>query len=49
MQVRQFLAFGKPRFMYCNFGLFTKNKERVHKFKETGDSRYIYQSKLNKA
>ena len=25
-------------------GLFNKNKERIKKFKETGDSRYIYQS-----
>ena len=28
---------------------FTKNKERIQKFKETGDSRYIYQNKLYKA
>ena len=27
---------------------FTKNKERIKKFKETGDSRYIYQNKLDK-
>ena len=25
-----------------------KNKERIEKFKETGDSQYIYQNKLNK-
>ena len=25
-----------------------KNKERIKKFKETGDSQYIYQNKLNK-
>ena len=24
----------------------TKNKERIRKFKETGDSRYIYQNKI---
>ena len=30
-------------------GPFTKNKERIQKFKETGDSRYIYQSELDKA
>ena len=29
-------------------GLFTKNKERKQKFEETGESRYIYQYKLNK-
>ena len=27
-------------------GLLTKNKERIQKFKERGDSRYIYQNKL---
>ena len=26
-----------------------KNKERIQKFKETGNSRYIYQNKLDKA
>ena len=26
-----------------------KNKERIQKLKETGDSRYIYQNKLDKA
>ena len=26
-----------------------KNKERIQKFKETEDSRYIYQNKLDKA
>ena len=30
-------------------GPFTKNKERIQELKETGDSRYIYQSKLDKA
>ena len=28
---------------------FTKSKERIQKFKETGDSRCIYQNKLKKA
>ena len=31
------------------FGLFTKNKERIKTFKETGDSWYIYQNELDKA
>ena len=39
----------QPRFTYSAFGPFTKNKERTQKFKETGDSRYIYQNKLDKA
>ena len=33
----------------CVCGPFTKNKERIQKFKETGDSQYIYQNELNKA
>ena len=28
---------------------FTKNKKRIQKFKETGDSRYIYQDEFDKA
>ena len=28
---------------------FTKNKERIQKFKERGYSRYIYENKLDKA
>ena len=31
----------KPRFMYSACGPFTKNKERIQKFKQTGDSRFI--------
>ena len=30
-------------------GPFTKSKERIQKFKETGDSRYIYKNELGKA
>ena len=36
-------------FTYSVCGSFTKNKERIQKFKETGDSRYIYQNELDKA
>ena len=28
---------------------FTKNKERIQKFKETGDTKYIYRNELDKA
>ena len=28
---------------------FTKNKERIQKFKETGDKNYIYKNQLDKA
>ena len=38
----------QPIVAYSACGPFTKNKERTHKFKATGDSRYIYQKKLNK-
>ena len=36
-------------FTYSACGPFRKNKERIQKFKETGDSRCIYQNKLHKA
>ena len=36
-------------FTYSACGPFTKNKERIKKFKETGDSKYIYQYELGKA
>ena len=39
----------QPRFTYSAYRPFTKNKERIQKFKETGDSRYIYQNELDKA
>ena len=32
----------QPEFMYSACGTFTKNKERIKKFREIGDSRYIY-------
>ena len=37
------------RVTYNACGPFTKNKKRIHKFKKTGDSKYIYQKKLDKA
>ena len=38
----------QPGFTYSACCPFTKNKVRIKKFKETGDSRYIYQNKLDK-
>ena len=38
----------QPQFTYSACGPFTKNKERIQKFKETGDSRYIYRNELDK-
>ena len=39
----------QPGFTYSACGSFTKNKERMQKFKQTGDSRYIYRNELDKA
>ena len=39
----------QPRFTYSACGSFTKNKERIRKFKETGDPNYIYKNELDKA
>ena len=39
----------QPGFTYCACGPFTKNKEMTQQFKETGDSKYIYQNELHKA
>ena len=35
-------------FTYSVYGPFTRNKEKIHKFKETGDSIYIYKNELDK-
>ena len=39
----------QPRFTYSACGPFTKHREMIKKFKETGDSNYIYETELNKA
>ena len=36
-------------FTYSACGPFTKNKERIQKFKETGDTNYIYKNEPHKA
>ena len=36
-------------FTYSACKRFTKTKEQIQKFKETGDSKYIYENELNKA
>ena len=38
----------KPGFTYSDCGSFTKNKERIQRFKEAEDSRCIYQNELDK-
>ena len=37
----------QPQFTYSACGLFTINK-KIQRFKETGDSRYIYKNELNR-
>ena len=39
----------QPGFTCSACGPFTKNKERIQKFKETGDTNYIYKNGLDKA
>ena len=39
----------QPQFSYSACRPFTKNKKRMQKFKETGDSRYIYRNELDEA
>ena len=39
----------KEWFTYCACGPLTKNKERIQKLKETGDTNYIYKNELDKA
>ena len=38
----------RPGFTCSACGPFTKKMERIQKFKETGDSQYIYQNELDK-
>ena len=42
------IHFRQPIFTYSGCWQFIKNKETIQKFKETGDSRYIYRDKLDK-
>ena len=39
----------QPQFVYSACGPFTRHKERIKKFKVTGDTRYIYRNELDKA
>ena len=43
------LCLRQPGFTYSACGTFTKNKERIQKSKETGDTSYIYKNELDKA
>ena len=39
----------QPQFVYSACGPFTRHKERINKFKQTVDTRYIYRNELDKA
>ena len=39
----------QPQFTYSACGPFTRHEERIQKFKETGDTNYIYMNELDKA
>ena len=39
----------QPQFTYSACGPFTKHEQRIQKFKETGDTNYIYKNELDKA
>ena len=39
----------QPQFVYSACGPFTRHKETIKKFKQTGDTRYIYRNELGKA
>ena len=39
----------QPQFVYSACGPFTRHKERIKKFKQTGDTLYIYRNELDKA
>ena len=39
----------QPGLTYSAFGPFTKDKERTEKFKQTGNTNFIYKNEFNKA
>ena len=43
MQLKQ------PSFTYSSCGLFTKNKERIEKFIQSGNTDFIYRNELDKS
>ena len=39
----------QPRFTYSACGPFTKNKDRIEKFMQTGNTNFIYRNEVDKA
>ena len=38
----------QPQFTYSACGPFTKHEERIQKFKETGDTNYVFKNELDR-
>ena len=49
MYLKQPYSLDKLAFTYSACGPFTNNKEKIQKFKETGDTNYVYKNELDKA
>ena len=45
----QELHLKQPGFTYSACGPFTKHRERIQKFRETGNLKYLYRNELDKA
>ena len=43
------IHFRQPQFTYSAWGPYTKHEQRIQKFKETGNTNYIYKNELDKA
>ena len=39
----------QPRFTFSACGAFTKHRERIQKFRETSNLKYLYRNELDKA
>ena len=42
------LQLKQPRFTYSACGAFTKHRERIQKFRETGSLKHLYRNELDK-
>ena len=49
MHLKQSISLGKSGFTNSACGPFTKKEEIIKKFKDTGDTKYIYKNELDKA
>ena len=47
-QIYDKIAFKITRFTYSAFGSFSKHRERIQKFRETGNLKHLYVNKLEK-